>query len=55
MVWTTLDYDVDQNTHPASVVVTVTLSDQQLKTATASLTILFLDCNDNAPEVSVAV
>ena len=49
MVSTTIDYDVDTAKLPKIVILIVTISDQQLLTGTATLTIRFADCNDNAP------
>ncbi|XP_076456437.1 protocadherin gamma-A12-like [Babylonia areolata] len=48
-VSTLIDYDLDVAKHPSTVQLIVTLSDQHHETATATLTVLFVDCNDNAP------
>ena len=56
VVSTTLDYDIDAGSNMGKMpTLTVTVSDRQLLTGTATLTIRFIDCNDNAPVFPVSV
>ena len=55
IVSTLVDYDVDENNMAANVVMVMTVSDQGGETATSTLTVRFVDCNDNAPEWTVGI